>query len=163
MENRLDGAEKEAWIAFFLGHAYLLREIDDRLKQAGSVSLAVYDALLSLEMAPGNRLRMHELAEKLLLTRGGITRMIDRLVDQGYILRESCCNDRRVQFAVLTEKGLLARQEAWKTYEPAIKELFADSMTPEELNQITAGFKKVLSRLHKGLDGCPVKQSSFVK
>ena len=128
----LKPAIKEAWIAFYVAHGVLSKKIDARLVQAGVVTLDIYDVLLTLEMAENQRLKMSELADRVLVTRSGMTRMVDRLEGAGLIERQSFPGDRRSLFAVLTPKGLAERERAWPVYEKAIADLFAVHVSEEQ-------------------------------
>lgn len=128
----LSPTHKEAWINFFVSHALVTREIDRRLAQAGVVSLEVYDVLLNLEDATDRRLKMSSLADAVLLSRSGLTRLVDRLERDGLIERQGCASDRRVQWAVLTDLGYAERCRAWPVYREAIADLFAARMSESE-------------------------------
>src|SRR4051794_41797871 len=83
------------WRRFLLAHNRLERLLDDDLRTEHDLSLAEYDALLQLAEAPGRRLRMHQLADRVLLSRSGVTRLIDRLVPDGPVERDLCLSDAR--------------------------------------------------------------------
>src|SRR3954470_8409040 len=102
----LGRTHKEAWVAFIFAHANLTREIDKRAAAAGTVPLDIYDILLVLEESPNRMLRMSELADQSMLTRSGLTRLVDRLEKEGLVARKACPSDRRAVHAMLTEKGL---------------------------------------------------------
>ena len=93
------------WRGFLLAHARLERLLDEDLRAEHDLSLAEYDALLQLAEAPGRRLRMHQLADRVLLSRSGVTRLIDRLVRDGSVERDPCLSDARGAEAVLTQAG----------------------------------------------------------
>ncbi|MER3418594.1 MAG: MarR family transcriptional regulator, partial [Chloroflexota bacterium] len=95
-----------AWRAFLEAHARLARRLDDELRAGHGISLAEYDALLQLARAPGRRLRMNQLADRVILSRSGITRLVDRLVAAGLVERTTCSTDARGAEAVLTEAGV---------------------------------------------------------
>lgn len=128
----LTDSQKSAWAGFFVAHGRITRKIDRMLKAAGCVSMDVYDVLLTLEMAEGGRLIMSELANRVLLTRSGMTRLTDRLEKQGLLRRESCPNDRRAIHVVLTEKGLKERERAWEVYRAGIAEHFAAHLSDDD-------------------------------
>ncbi len=124
--------QKDTWRSFLIAHARVTREIDRRLKADGHIPLDIYDVLVTLEFEPTEKLRMSELADRIVFSRSGLTRLIDRLEKQGYVKREACEDDRRGSYAVLTEKGKAARVKAWRTFEPAIQELWGDFIADEE-------------------------------
>lgn len=138
----LNPAHKNAWITFFVAGRVLVKKVDRALEEAGLVPLEVYDVLLLLEESPGRRLRMSELADKAMLSRSGITRLVDRMIRANYIKREGCPTDRRSQYAVLTNQGFKARETAWPVYRRVIEESFASEMSCEEAQTVA----KVLGR-----------------
>lgn len=94
-----------SWIAFLRAHAAVTRRLEAELQEQQALSLADFDALVQLGRAAGGRLRMNELAERLLLTRSGVSRLVDRLALDGYVVRARCSSDARGAFAVLTPEG----------------------------------------------------------
>lgn len=114
----------ETWALFLTAHSVLVREIEQRLKDAELPPLAWYDVLWILERTPEQRLRMSALADQLVLTRFNVTRLVDRLVEAGLVARRQTKEDGRGFHAVLTEKGRTLRRQMWTVYRPAIVELF---------------------------------------
>ena len=98
-------AELAVWRAFLRAHAEVTRRLEADLVAEHGLPLASYDVLVQLVEAPGRRLRMTELAEKVLLSRSGVTRLVDRLERDGLVLRETCPSDARGLYAVLTDAG----------------------------------------------------------
>src|SRR2546425_15785 len=94
------------WRTFLMAHARITRRLDDELQAAHGLSLAEYDALLQIATAPERRIRMNVLAERVILSRSGITRLVDRLEAQGCVERFACETDARGQEAALTAVGL---------------------------------------------------------
>ena len=154
----LDSVHKNAWITFFVASRVLVKKVDRALEEAGLVPMEVYDVLLLLEESPDRRLRMSELADIAMLSRSGITRLADRLARDGYIRREGCPTDRRSQYAVLTQAGLKAREQAWPVYRRVIEETFAADMTCEEAKLVSQVFSRfVVPQMLIGYDeaSCP--------
>ena len=141
----LDNERKDVWRAFLTAHARLLERIDGRLAAADVLPLDWYDVLLALEEAEGNRLRMGELAQNTLLSRSGLTRLVDRIEAAGYLRRENCPSDRRGFFAVLTEAGLEARRRTWPVYSEAIRDLFARHLSDAEARTLHGIFARMLA------------------
>lgn len=117
-------------------HGSLMRRIDHRLEVAGQLGFDDYGVLLSLEESPEHRLTMSALAEIALLSPSGVTRLVDRLSQQGLVCRECNPNDRRSMHAVITDIGLEARAAAWPAFHDAIREEFASKLTEEEADQL---------------------------
>ena len=108
--------ELVAWRAFLRAHAKLVRRLDDELQAAIGLSLAEYDALVQLVNTPAHRLRMSVLAERVLLSRSGITRMVDRLVAAGFVERTVCPTDARGAEAAITPTGVDVLRAATATH-----------------------------------------------
>ena len=104
------------WRAFLLAYARVSRRLDEELRSEHDVSFAEYDALLTIAHAPERRIRMGQLAEEVLLSKSGVTRLIDRLVGDGLVERSTCLSDARGAEAVLTERGLERLRAASKTH-----------------------------------------------
>ena len=103
--NELTPVELAAWRGLLRVHAALVRTLDAELDEAHALPLTHYDVLIYLRSAPGRRLRMAELADSVLLSRSGVTRLVDRLERDGLLVRDTCDSDGRGCFAVLTERG----------------------------------------------------------
>jgi DNA-binding MarR family transcriptional regulator len=99
---------------------------------------------LTLEDAPESRLRMSELAEHIMLSRSGITRLVDRLERDGLLKRHDCVLDRRATYAALTPEGLELRKRMWPIYREGIIELFANKMSEDEAQVLSKVFLRVL-------------------
>jgi DNA-binding MarR family transcriptional regulator len=118
-----------------------------RLKAADLPPLEWYDVLWALEQAPGLRLRMGALAERLLLTRFNITRLVDRLEQEGLVQRQQSKEDRRGADAVLTAKGRALRAKMWTTYRAAIEDHFNRHLDADQ-HAALAGMLEALLKAH---------------
>jgi DNA-binding MarR family transcriptional regulator len=125
-----------AWRAFLEAHARVSRRLDDELREEHELSLPEYDALVQLATAPGRRLRMNALAERVLLSRSGVTRLIDRLVADGLVERTACTTDGRGAEAVLTTDGLERLRDASPTHLRGVRRYFLETVSPEDLTAI---------------------------
>ena len=142
--EELSAAKLGAWRGLLRVHTALVRELDAELDAAHGLPLTSYDVLIYLRSAPGKRLRMAELADSVLLSRSGVTRLVDRLVREGLIVRDTCESDGRGSFAVLTEKGeeLLAR--ARPTHLAGVRERFLSHFGEDELETLRRFWERVL-------------------
>lgn len=134
----------EAWRRLLAAHTRLLERVEGALKAAGLPPLAWYDVLLALSRAPGGRLRMHELAEAMLLSRSNLTRLADRLERAGLIARAADPEDRRGAFAVITEAGEAKRREMWPVYRGAIERHFGRHLSGAEARELAALLGRVM-------------------
>lgn len=139
----LDPSAMRAWRAFLKAHALVVRELEAELQASHALPLAEYDVLVQLAIADGRMLRMRELADRVVLSRGGITRLVDRLVADGLVRREKCGDDARGAWAVLTEDGLERVRGASPCHLAAVKRLFAEAFEQEELASLAVLLERV--------------------
>src|SRR5436190_10353648 len=123
----------DAWRTFLVAHARLTRRLDDELQAAHGLSLAEYDALLQIASAPNRRVRMNVLAERVILSRSGITRLVDRLEAHGSVERIACETDARGQEARLTAVGRDRLREAAQTHLEGVHRYFLDRLSTDAL------------------------------
>jgi DNA-binding MarR family transcriptional regulator len=122
----------DAFVALVRTHATATRSLNAQLSADHGLTISDYEVLLRLARAPERRLRRVDLAEQVLLTASGITRLLDGLERQGWVERGACDGDRRVVYAVLTDAGLAKLREARATHLPQIEQHFGRGLTPEE-------------------------------
>src|SRR3954447_14663808 len=108
----LTTTELAVWRGFLRLHAALAKQLDAELEAAHGLPLSSYEVLINLQAAPDQRLRMADLADRALLSRSGMTRLVDRLERQGLLVRDHCVSDARGCFAVLTDAGRRALPRA---------------------------------------------------
>jgi DNA-binding MarR family transcriptional regulator len=132
-----------AWRSFLTAHARLTRILDEELRAAHGLSLAEYDALLQLAEAPDRRMRMNRLAEQVILSRSGVTRLIDRLVANGLVERSACLADARGAEAVLTDVGLQRLRTAARTHLRGIQAYFVEPLAGDDLATIERSLGRV--------------------
>ena len=141
---RLSERELRAWRGLLRTHSYLSKALDADLEGEHGLPLTSYEVLLHLADADDGKMRMHDLAERVLLSRSGLTRLVDRMERDGLIARETCESDARGSFAVLTDAGKTKLAHARGTHLAGIRELFLDRFTPEELDAIGDFWERVL-------------------
>ena len=132
------------WRQFLRAHAHVTRALEHELLVEQELPLASYEVLLHLAEAPGRRLRMTELADRVLLSRSGLTRLVDRLEREGLVERAACPGDARGTHAVLTESGLARLRAAAPTHLRGVAQHVTDRLTAEELAQLGALMAKLL-------------------
>ena len=144
-EERLIGAEPRlaAWSAFLRAHARVTRQLERELQAEESLALADYDVLVQLALAGDRRLRMSELADRLLLSRSGITRLVDRLERDGLVERMTCESDRRGQWAALTDAGHQRLRNASPTHLRGVAEHFLDRIPEQELETLRRTLERI--------------------
>jgi DNA-binding MarR family transcriptional regulator len=148
-----------AWRSFLTAHARITRRLDEELQAAHGLSLAEYDALLQIAHAPGRRVRMNVLAERVILSRSGITRLVDRLEAAGCVERAACSTDARGQEAVLTPVGLERLRSAATTHLDGVRRYFLGRLDEADLAGLEVSLGRVgdplASASHPTHEGCP--------
>ena len=134
---RLDDQRITAFGLMVEANRRLLRAIEASLREHHDLTAITFEALLRLGRSPEFHLSMSELADQMVLTSGGVTRLVDRLTDDGFAERVACPTDRRVQWARLTEAGLAKITDALGTHLSDLDELFASRVSNEELAVLT--------------------------
>ena len=129
---------------FLRAHAQVTRSLEAELVAEHDLPLPSYDVLVQLSESPDRRLRMTELADRVLLSRSGLTRLVDRLAREGMVERQSCPSDARGTLAVLTETGLQRLRDAWPTHLRGVAEHVTSKLTTEEVEQLTALLAKLV-------------------
>jgi DNA-binding MarR family transcriptional regulator len=140
----LTSTELAAWRGMLRAHAALVRELDAELRAAHDISLHEYEVLLVLGNAPGQRLRMSELAAAIVLSQSGLTRLVDRLVRAGSVERTRCETDGRGLNAELTPAGRARIAEARPTHLAGIRRRFVDRFDNSELVLLAGYWERVL-------------------
>lgn len=140
-------AEARTWRPYIESSLRLETLLDERLREATGLSLMDYHLLMLLSAAPDHRLRMSELAEKMVFSRSRITYQINSMTKRGLVLREPVPEDRRGYRAVLTASGAEVLRDAMPLHSESVRELFFDHIRPDELDCI----ERVFTRLHDTL------------
>ncbi len=141
----LSALASAAWGGFLRGHALITRQLDADLRTRGGLALSEFEILLHLAWAGGER-RMAQIADDVILTGGGVTRIVARLEKLGLIERRSCPADGRGVFAVLTERGWTKYRAAQKVHLEGVKRLFLAEATATELKVAASLFERVVAK-----------------
>src|SRR5918998_5355885 len=141
--RELEPEELGAWRGMLRIHSALVKALDAELLATNGLPLTSYEVLITLQAAPERRRRMAELAEGVLLSRSGTTRLVDRLERDGLLERDACDSDGRGCFAVLTDRGeeLLSRARA--THLEGVRERFLRHFESSELEQMAHWWDRV--------------------
>ena len=142
--RELAPAELAAWRGMLRVHAALVKALDAELLVAHDLPLISYEVLITLDAAPGRKRRMAELADSVLLSRSGTTRLVDRLVRDGLIAREQCDDDGRGSYAVLTERGADLLAQARATHLAGVRDRFLRHFDEVELRTLAAAWERVV-------------------
>jgi DNA-binding MarR family transcriptional regulator len=140
----------DSWVAFLRSHAAITRELSAQLQREHGLTLNDYEVLLHLSHAENQSLRRVDLAERVVLTASGITRLLEGLEASGYVCKRNCASDARVTYAKLTDAGASKLRQAAKTHLRGVDELFLGRYSGSEL----ATLAELLARLPvTGADG----------
>ena len=142
--RKLTDDQLAAWSGFLMGHAQIVRALDAELEREHGLPLSSYDVLIQLSLVPDRRLRMFELADAIVLSRSGLTRLVDRLERAGLVERERGEADPRQMYARLTDRGLEVLADATPTHIAGIKERFLERLSDEQTKQLAAIWRAVL-------------------
>ncbi|MEX2196103.1 MAG: MarR family transcriptional regulator [Thermoleophilaceae bacterium] len=134
--TRLDPVELGAWRGFLRAHAALIKELDAELQAEHGLPLSSYEVLLTLASAEEDKLRMSEIADSVLLSRSGLTRLCDRLERDGLIERSECSTDRRGAYARLTGEGRRRFAAAQETHLAGVRRAFLERLTEKDLRRL---------------------------
>jgi DNA-binding MarR family transcriptional regulator len=133
------------WRGFLEAHSAVVKYLERQMHQQHELPLAWWDVLLQLAEEPDGKLRMGELAESVLLTRSGITRLVDRMIEAGLVVREPCPGDRRGYFAVITQQGLDTIEKVGPDHSNDAWEVFLGHISDEEAAVLGNVFTRVLA------------------
>jgi DNA-binding MarR family transcriptional regulator len=141
---QLDERELRAWRGMLRAHAALTKALDADLEAAHGLPLSSYEVLMYLNDAEGRRMRMRDLAASVILSRSGLTRLADRLEREGLIRRESCDDDARGAYAVLTPAGAEKLAVARATHLGGVRSLFLQHFSEPELDALGDAWERVV-------------------
>jgi len=145
--TKLTATQLNAWRLFLTLHRRIVDAIDHDLQTTDHLPLSSYDVLIELQGAPEHRLRMADLANRVVLSRSGLTRLVDRLEGEGLLIRDRVGGDRRGAYAVMTEAGHAALQAAWPYYARGIATYFASGLSEEEMTVMAGLLQKITAHM----------------
>jgi DNA-binding MarR family transcriptional regulator len=139
----LDDLEQQAWQSLLRAHSFLMARLDAELEASQGMALADYGVLVHLAEADDGRMRMSELADRLLLSPSGLTRRLDGLVAAGLVERVRCGSDRRGAYAVLTAAGRKRLQRAAPDHVEQVRRHFIGRLSRKQLSALADALEKV--------------------
>jgi DNA-binding MarR family transcriptional regulator len=148
-DDQLTGRELDAWRTFLSSNVQLIERLDHELQQRSRITLTDYEILSALASAPGNRLRMSDLAREVLVSRSRLTYRVDRLAEVAFVTREECEDDRRGLWAILTQTGQEALTDATAEHRNDLRNWFFDQMSEDELATLTSVMGRIDEKLAK--------------
>jgi DNA-binding MarR family transcriptional regulator len=142
--GQLAPLEIRAWRGLLRVHASLSKALDAELEAEHGLPLTSYEVLMYLADAEQERMRMCDLASSVILSRSGLTRLVDRLERDGLLTRETCASDARGAFAKLTPQGRERLAAARATHLAGVRTMFLDHFAPEELEALAGYWERVV-------------------
>jgi DNA-binding MarR family transcriptional regulator len=142
--GRVDAERLAVWQAFLRAHATLTQVLEAELLEAQDLPLSWYDVLVSLNDAGEGRLRMQELAARVMFSRSGLTRLVDRMTEAGLVAREPCPGDRRGTYAVITTAGRQRLRAASGVHLRGVYEHFARHLDDRDVAALHTALGHVL-------------------
>ncbi len=139
----IDAQRLRAWRAFLEAHATVTERLERELREERDLPLAWYDVLVQLVEADGHELRMQELADAVLLSKSGLTRLIDRMEQAGLVARRPCELDRRGTYARLTDEGIATLRSSAPTHLRGVAEHFASHLDDEEARILVTALERI--------------------
>ncbi|WP_067830440.1 MarR family winged helix-turn-helix transcriptional regulator [Actinomadura kijaniata] len=139
----VSAAELTVWRTMLRAQAQISRRLQADLLADHDLALGSYDVLMHLGESPDGRLRMNDLADRVLLSRSGLTRLVDRLQREGLVERQSCTSDARGLYAVLTPAGRARLAAATPTYQRGVREYVLGRLDADDLRQFGAILEKL--------------------
>jgi DNA-binding MarR family transcriptional regulator len=139
----LDDLEMHAWRSLLRAHSRLIGRLDAELQASQGMSVTDYGVLVELSEGDEGRMRMSELAERLLLSPSGLTRRLDSLVAGGLVERHRCPTDRRGAYAVLTPAGRARLQAVAPDHVDQVRRHFVDRLSRRQLAALADALDKV--------------------
>ena len=142
--RRLTREELAAWRGFLRVHAALFKELDAELQGEHGLPLSSYEVLLTLDSAPEGEMRMSDIADSVLLSRSGLTRLVDRLERDGLLERRECTTDKRGANAAITDEGRRRFRAARETHLGGVRARFLEPLGPDELRRLAETWERIL-------------------
>ena len=136
MTTKLADITVAAWARLIRAQQAMLERVEADLKAAGLPALAWYDVLIELNRAAGGQLRQFEIGDKVLLSKYNVSRLLDRLEQEGMVSRQTCEEDRRGAHIAITRRGKALVKKMWPVYAHGIKQYFARHLTAPEIEQL---------------------------
>jgi DNA-binding MarR family transcriptional regulator len=141
--NGLTTVEARAWTGLLRAHAALVRDVDGELRAAHDLPLSWYDVLSAVASAPGGRIRMGELAQRVLLTPAGLSGLVDRLERGNLVERRPCDGDARGTYAAVTPEGRKVLERAYPTHRDAVRARYTSRFEDAELDLVARVWDRV--------------------
>jgi DNA-binding MarR family transcriptional regulator len=142
--EQLSAHEREAWLGLLRVHARATKRLDAELQTAHGLPLSSFDVLAQLAFAPRGELRMSDLADAVVLSASGLTRLVDRLAAQGLLERRRCTEDTRVVYAHITPAGVALLGDAMPTHLDGVRRIVLDRLSCDQTEALALAMRALL-------------------
>lgn len=144
MEMGLDEKRMAVWQAFLRTYTTVIPALECEMQEAEGLPLTWYNVLTHLNRDPSDGLRLQDLAEAVVLSQSGLTRLLDRMSKAGLIERKPCPHDRRGAYAVMTLRGKTALEQAAPIHSRGIEQHFMQHLNDEDVQALNRALLKIL-------------------
>lgn len=144
-----------AWLAVVQGHAVVVDLLSTALEEEAGIPLSWFEVLLFLKDQEEGRMTMHDLAGSVQLSKSGVTRLVDRMVEAGLVDRAACATDRRVVYAAITPQGRSVMTDALPVHKRAVEQAFVAHLTPDEMRTLHDLMSRLIEGNGAGVPRCP--------
>jgi DNA-binding MarR family transcriptional regulator len=161
MKSDADPDRFNAWFTLLQAHSAVVESLEHKLESEAGVPLAWHEVLSRLVAAPEGRLRMLDLAGLIMLSKSGVTRLIDRMEEAGLVTRGACASDRRVTYAIVTPGGRATLERIRPVFTQGVDEYFSRHLSDADARNLRSALRKVLQgngRWEKDRCSAPVSE-----
>ena len=137
--------ERTTWLAFLRTFSTINRQLATDMEHYHQLPMAWYDVLIHLYHSPNQRLQMQELAGQVMMSNSGLTRLVDRIIEDGLVERCPCADDRRVIYISLTKTGYSKIESVFPEHQKRVQAYFLSHLTPDEMNTLKTAFGRILN------------------
>ena len=149
-----------AWLALLQTHATVVDALEEALLAERNVPLSWFEVLVQLTAQPDGRLPMQELAHSVLLSKSGLTRLVDRMADAGLVRREACESDRRIVYATVTSRGRTLLAQAMPIFVDGFERSFSRHLSVADAQALRGLLQRIL--VGNGEQAAPECPSSYL-
>lgn len=153
MSDLLTPQELQFWLTFLHASHAVKQQLAEDMYRVNGISIGWYDVLINLYRGEDGGLRMQDLAERVFMSNSGLTRLLDRMIEEGLVIRDTCAEDRRVFLAVLTEKGRALLEELLPQHQARIRSYLLQHLTAEEMEVMGNALQRVQAGIATGKSG----------
>jgi DNA-binding MarR family transcriptional regulator len=161
VETGMDEDRMSAWMTLLQAHAAVVAALGEKLERERGLPLSWHEVLVHLAAAAEGKLRMQDLARSVLLSKSGVTRLVDRMEQAGMVERSACTSDRRVIYAGITDLGRSKLRDALPVFMEGFEEHFARFLSEGDARDLRASLRKVLAG--HGYEEAPICPSAYVE